>query len=367
MAAADPSSTAGDHVPHDRVAEITRFEDSKLGVKGLVDSGLGAIPGFFIHPAETLSSLRPGRPGVDLIPTIDLAGADSDRRAEIVERVSRACRELGFFQIINHGVPVEALDRAIGAVRAFHEGPPEEKAGMYTRETKTGVSFFSNIDLFQSKAASWRDTLQIRLAPTLPSLEDIPEVCRSEVVEWNQHIQQLGSLLLGLLSEGLGLDMGRLEGLTCLGTRIMVAHYYPYCPEPDRTVGIASHTDPGVITLLLQNHMGGLQIKKDEEWVEVEPVPGALVINVGDILQIISNDEYKSVEHRVLANPSKEPRVSIAVFCNPSNREDSFGPIPELISPQKPALFQQFLFTDYLRRFFAKELDGKSLVNFYRL
>ncbi|KAK4764911.1 hypothetical protein SAY86_026001 [Trapa natans] len=286
MAATDPSSTAGDHVPHDRVAEITRFEDSKLGVKGLVDSGLGAIPGFFIHPAETLSSLRPGRPGVDLIPTIDLAGADSDRRAEIVERVSRACRELGFFQIINHGVPVEALDRAIGAVRAFHEGPPEEKAGMYTRETKTGVSFFSNIDLFQSKAASWRDTLQIRLAPTLPSLEDIPEVCRSEVVEWNQHIQQLGSLLLGLLSEGLGLDMGRLEGLTCLGTRIMVAHYYPYCPEPDRTVGIASHTDPGVITLLLQNHMGGLQIKKDEEWVEVEPVPGALVINVGDILQV---------------------------------------------------------------------------------
>lgn len=68
-----------------------------------------------------------------------------------------------------------------------------------------------------------------------------------------------------------------------------------------------------------------------------------------------------------MANPSKEARVSIAVFCNPSNREDSFGPIPELISPQKPALFRQFTFADYMGRFFTKELDGKSLVNYYRV
>lgn len=93
-------------------------------------------------------------------------------------------------------------------------------------------------------------------------------------------------LLLELLSEGLGLDPGRLEELTCLGTRVMVGHYYPYCPEPDRTLGIASHTDPGVITVLLQDHIGRLQVKKDEEWVDVEHVPGALVINIGDILQV---------------------------------------------------------------------------------
>ncbi|PKI54913.1 hypothetical protein CRG98_024695 [Punica granatum] len=147
----------------------------------------------------------------------------------------------------------------------------------------------------------------------------------------------------------------------------MVGHFYPHCPQPDLTVGIASHTDPGVVTVLLQDQIGGLQVKYEEEWLDVKPVPGALVINVGDIFQIISNDQYKSVEHRVLANPSKDPRVSIAVFCNPSNRENSFGPLPELLSPQNPAQFRQFTFADYMRRFFTKELDGKSLVNYYRV
>ncbi|PKI54914.1 hypothetical protein CRG98_024696 [Punica granatum] len=141
---------------YDRAAEVKRFEDSKLGVKGLVDSGLDSIPRFFIHSQDTLSDLRPGRPGPDLIPTIDLSGVDSDRRPDIVEQISLACRELGFYRIVNHGVPVEILDRTIGAVKAFHEQPMEEKARVYRREMETGVSFFSNVDLFQSKAASWR-------------------------------------------------------------------------------------------------------------------------------------------------------------------------------------------------------------------
>lgn len=84
-------------------------------------------------------------------------------------------------------------------------------------------------------------------------------------------------------------------------------------------------------------------------------------------LQIISNDEYKSVEHRVLANPLQEPRVSVAVFCNPSNRDGLFGPLPELVSQEKPARYRQFTLSDYMQRFFKKELDGKTLTNYYRL
>lgn len=83
--------------------------------------------------------------------------------------------------------------------------------------------------------------------------------------------------------------------------------------------------------------------------------------------QIMSNDEYKSVEHRVLANPSEEARVSIAVFFNPSAREALYGPFAELTSPEKPAHYRQFIYNDYMRRFFTKELDGKTLTNFYKL
>lgn len=85
------------------------------------------------------------------------------------------------------------------------------------------------------------------------------------------------------------------------------------------------------------------------------------------ILQIISNGEYKSVDHRVLANPHHEPRVSIAVFLNPGNREDTYGPLPELVSLEKPALYKPFTFSEFIQRFFKKELDNKSLVNYFKL
>ncbi|KAL2892330.1 1-aminocyclopropane-1-carboxylate oxidase-like protein 12 [Bienertia sinuspersici] len=155
--------------------------------------------------------------------------------------------------------------------------------------------------------------------------------------------------------------------MSCSGGRVMVGHYYPYCPEPNKTVGIASHTDPGVLTVLLQDQVGGLQVKHDGKWVNVKPVHGALVINVGDLLQMISNDKYISVEHRVYANPQHEPRVSIAVFCNPSIRDDLYGPLPELVSPEVPALYQQFTYSEFMRKFFTKELDGKSLIKYFSL
>lgn len=82
--------------------------------------------------------------------------------------------------------------------------------------------------------------------------------------------------------------------------------------------------------------------------------------------QIISNEEYKSADHRVLANSSGEPRVSVAVFLNPSNREKMFGPLPELTSAEKPALYRNFTLNEFLSRFFKKELDGKSLTNYFR-
>lgn len=100
---------------------------------------------------------------------------------------------------------------------------------------------------------------------------------------------KVGDELLGLLCEGLGLEKNKLKEMSCLDGRMMVNHYYPYCPQPDLTVGITSHTDPGVVTVLVQNEVGGLQVKiGDDDWVDVEPVPGALVINIGDILQVFT-------------------------------------------------------------------------------
>ncbi|XP_039168055.1 1-aminocyclopropane-1-carboxylate oxidase homolog 4-like [Eucalyptus grandis] len=356
----------------DRAQEVKQFDESKLGVKGLVDSGLTSIPSLFIHPPETLSSLKPAQPrpgSIHSIPIIDLSGWDSCRRPSIIEEVGRVSRELGFFQVVNHGVPTEVMDRTIAAVKAFNEQPVEAKARIYRREMAgemdTGVAFFSNVDLFHSKAASWRDTLQLRLEPK-PDMAEMPEVCKNEVMEWDRQIQCLGSILMGLLSEGLGLSPEKLQELTCLDSRKMVGNYYPCCPQPDLTVGLSSHTDPGVIAVLLQDQLPGLQVKHEDEWLDAPPIPGALVVNIGDILQIMSNNEYKSAEHRVLANPNREARVSIVVFHNLTDSDIQAGPLPELISLDKPAAFRQFTMGEYWRAFYTTKLD-ESLVHYFRV
>ncbi|KAF2285233.1 hypothetical protein GH714_006968 [Hevea brasiliensis] len=358
----------GAHQDYNHLDELKKFDDSKMGVKGLVDSGLTSIPRMFVHPTETLSDLKSvARSASQVIPTIDLSGVDSDRRPAIVEQVSHACRKLGFFQIVNHGLPLEVLNRTIAAVKAFHELPTEVKNQWYRRETSTGVAFFSNVDMYKAKAASWRDTLQVRLGPVPSVVDDIPEICRNEILEWSRQASQLVEILMELLCEGLGLNAGKLKEMTFLESKGLVGHYYPHCPQPDLTFGITSHTDPGVLTLLLQDQIGGLQVKHGEEWVEVKPIPGALVINIGDILQILSNDEYKSVDHRVLANPSPDPRVSIAIFFTAGKRDGLYGPFPELVSPEKPALYRQFVLNDYITRFFTKDLADKTLTNYYRI
>ncbi|KAL2663020.1 hypothetical protein AAZX31_02G079600 [Glycine max] len=344
-----------------------KVDETKVGVKGLIDSGIRTIPPFFVHPPETLADLKRGaEPGsVQEIPTVDLAGVE-DFRAGVVEKVRLAASTVGFFQVVNHGIPEELLRRTLAAVKAFHEQPAEERARVYRRDIGKGVSYISNVDLFQSKAASWRDTIQIRMGPTVVDSSEIPEVCRKEVMEWDKEVVRVARVLYALLSEGLGLGAERLTEMGLVEGRVMVGHYYPFCPQPDLTVGLNSHADPGALTVLLQDHIGGLQVETKQGWIHVRPQPNALVINIGDFLQIISNETYKSAHHRVLANYSNEPRVSVAVFLNPSDRVRLFGPLPELTSTEKPALYRNFTFDEFMKRFFTKELDGKSLTNFFR-
>ncbi|XP_068660230.1 DIBOA-glucoside dioxygenase BX6-like [Aristolochia californica] len=351
---------------YDRAQEVKEFDDSKIGVKGLVDTDAVSIPLIFVHPPENLIGLN-APPSATQIPTVDLSDLDSPRRPEIVQQIRYASQEFGFFQIVNHGVSPKVMEDTISAVKTFNEQPQEVKAAHYGRETGDGVNFNTNFDLFRSKAASWRDTLQISVAPVPPKWDRVPAVCRRELMEWARHVAELGELLMGLLSEGLGLETDRLKELSFLQGRTVVAHYYPYCPQPDLTLGIASHTDPSLVTVLLQNDVGGLQVKYGEEWTDVEPIKGALVINIGDILQMVSNDVYKSVEHRVVANPLRQPRVTVGIFFNPDKRESSeeYGPLPELISPGKPPIYRNFQLAEFLGKFFGKEL-GRSL-DYFRL
>ncbi|CAO2193963.1 unnamed protein product [Urochloa humidicola] len=359
----------------DRTELLRAFEESRTGVRGLVESGVSSVPDIFRHP-DPYASI-PHAPPTASIPVVDLSLPFPDAAAA----ASDAARTWGFFHLVNyHQPPASSSDdypaRALAAVRAFNELPPSERAPHYGRAVDGGVNYSTNVDLYNSPAASWRDTIQVMLGPNRrPDLASrIPAVCSHELLEWESRATGVARAVMSLLSEGLGLGAAALEEASCLEGRVMACHYYPQCPEPERTMGIVPHTDPGVLTVLAQDEIGGLQVKhQDEEgrscWVDVKPVPGALVINVGDLLQIMSNDKYPSVEHRVTMNTREEPRVSIAIFFSPGKRGESalYGPLPGLVSSENPPKYRNFTMEEFFGTFFSRDLASKALIDHFKL
>jgi len=98
-------------------------------------------------------------------------------------------------------------------------------------------------------------------------------------------MRNLGTLLFELLSEALGLNPNHLKDMDCAEGLLALGHYYPPCPEPELTVGTTKHSDNDFLTVLLQDDIGGLQVLYQDKWIDITPVPGALIVNVGDLLQ----------------------------------------------------------------------------------
>lgn len=345
----------------DRSSQAKAFDEAKIGVKGLVDSGITEIPALFRATPATLASLKSPPPPKHLtIPTVDLKGAS------VVEKIGEAAEKWGLFHLVNHGIPVEVLERMIQGIRGFHEQEPEAKKRFYSRDHTRDVLYFSNHDLQNSEAASWRDTLGCYTAPEPPRLEDLPAVCGEIMLEYSKEIMSLGERLFELLSEALGLNSHHLKDMDCAKSQYMVGQHYPPCPQPDLTIGINKHTDISFLTVLLQDNVGGLQVFHEQYWIDVTPVPGALVINIGDFLQLITNDKFISAEHRVIANGSSEPRTSVAIVFSTFMRAYSrvYGPIKDLLSAENPAKYRDCTLTEFSTIFSSKTLDAPKLHHF---
>ncbi|XP_057487006.1 jasmonate-induced oxygenase 1-like [Actinidia eriantha] len=346
----------------------TTWPEPIVRVQSLSNSGITAIPKQYIKPPSSRPSLAP--PARDLhIPVIDLSNlvsADPSLRSETFGLVSCACREWGFFHVVNHGVDHALMGRAREIWREFFYLPMEMKQ-CYANAPVTYEGYGSRLGVEKGIKLDWSDYFFLHYLPI--SMRDqkkwpnLPLSCREVVAEYSNELVKLCEKLMKAFSVSLGLEEDYLQkafGGEEVGACMRVS-FYPKCPQPDLTLGLSPHSDPGGFTILLpDDQVSGLQVRQGDDWVTVKPVPNAFVVNIGDQLQVLSNSKYKSVEHRVIVNSAKE-RVSLAFFYNP-NGNVLIEPAKEFIKEDQPPLYPPMTFNEYRLFIRTRGPCGKSQV-----
>ncbi|CAI9110934.1 OLC1v1011044C1 [Oldenlandia corymbosa var. corymbosa] len=189
---------------------------------------------------------------------------------------------------------------------------------------------------------------------------DKPEGWIAVTEKYSEKLMELACQLLEVLSEAMGLEKEALTKACVDMDQKVVVNFYPKCPQPDLTLGLKRHTDPGTITLLLQDQVGGLQATRDngKTWITVQPVEGAFVVNLGDHGHFLSNGRFKNADHQAVVN-SNSSRLSIATFQNPA--PDAIVYPLKIREGEKAVLDEPMTFAEMYRRKMSKDIELAKL------
>ena len=261
------------------------------------------------------------------VPVIDI----SVPRSRVVEEIAAACRDWGFFQVRGHGVPEAVMTDTLSAARAFFALPREAKrAYLRTRENPWGY-----YDRELTKNA--RDKKEVfDIGPDATGQHSHKDAFEGET-RWPEKpgnfrpaietyvaaADQVTTLLLKAIGEGLGASDVISDAFRPTHSSFLRLNHYPVDDpiageQSDQVgLGVHHHSDAGALTLLWQSDTAGLQVYRDGYWFGIPPIHDAFVINIGDMVQVWSNDLYVAPQHRVLAMEQVD-RFSFPYFCNPS-------------------------------------------------
>ncbi|KAK9280326.1 hypothetical protein L1049_014014 [Liquidambar formosana] len=253
-----------------------------------------------------------------LLPVIDLQCLNH-------ESLGAACKDWGLFRLVNHGVPTTLLSQIQDHAKKLFSLSFESKQALFT----TPISYFwgtpalnpsgvplsgghqninrlegFNVPLSQLSQLEAEDPMLFTFRPLLE--------------EYGGHLARLATTLCEAMAKTLKLDPKQSESCLSISTGLVRIYRYPHCSSNDHAWGMDVHTDSSVISILNQDEVGGLQVFKDDKWFPVKPISNTLVVNLGDMMQAISDDEYKSVKHRVKVNEHEE-RISICYFVFPAD------------------------------------------------
>ncbi|XP_039140975.1 probable 2-oxoglutarate-dependent dioxygenase At5g05600 [Dioscorea cayenensis subsp. rotundata] len=317
----------------------------------------------FIQPAEHRP--KPTISGAGTIPLIDLSPllhhqipSDSSDPAipneisSLIAAIGAACRDWGFFQVINHGVDPQLLERIQKAVVEFFALPAEEKRKV-KRDEVNPLGYYDSENT--KNVRDWKEVLDLvnreyddGLLVLKNRWPEYPPAMRKTCEEYISVVEKLSYKLVELISLSLNLPAKRLNGFFKDSSSYFRLNYYNPCPMPDLVMGVGRHKDSGALTVLYQDQVGGLDVKRksDGEWVRVKPTSNSYIINVGDVIEVWTNQRYESVEHRASVN-SEKARLSIPFFFLPTF-STNVKPLEELVSDENPAKYEEYNWREFV-------------------
>nr|XP_043638739.1 1-aminocyclopropane-1-carboxylate oxidase 5-like [Erigeron canadensis] len=299
------------------------------------------------------------------IPVIDFSKLDGEERAKTMAQIANGCEEWGFFQLVNHGIPVELLEKVKKVSNECYKMEREQDFFKNSTPVKLLKELLDQKTGGKVENQDWEDVFLLaddnEWPPKTPGFKET-------MTEYRAELKKLAEKLMEIMDENLGLPKGYIkkafnggeEEKAFFGTKVS---HYPPCSHPEMVTGLRAHTDAGGVILLFQDDVvGGLEVLKDDKWTDVQPIPNSIVINTGDQIEVLSNGRYKSAWHRVHAMPNGTRR-SIASFYNPSFNA-TIEPATCLVGKENKEANQvgypKFVFGDYMsvyteQKFLPKE------------